>query len=230
MKAPAKVEVYRRTTNLRCAVFPGKFADDVFPRIKEIYPNIIPAVDVLQTGLANINAIMHPAGMVGNAGWIERHAGDFYFYREGLTPAVARVIEAVDRERLEIVRRLGHPPLSFIEIFHQAGLTSDAARTSGSVYQATQESTPNRSIKSPSTLEHRYLREDVGYGLVPMAEIARLLGAETPVIDALITLASEINETDYRSEGLTLEKMGLDGVKPKDLKAILYDGPLSNYG
>jgi opine dehydrogenase len=84
------------------------------------------------------------------------------------------VDQAVDRERLEIVQRLGLNPLRFVDIFHQAGLTSEAARTSGSIYRAINESEPNRTIKSPKTLDHRYIREDVGYGLVPMAEIGRL--------------------------------------------------------
>jgi opine dehydrogenase len=224
LAGPARVEIYRRTTHLRCAAFPGKFASEVIPLISEIYPNIVPAEDVLQTGLANINAIMHPAGMVGNAGWIEKHEGNFYFYREGITPAIARLIEAVDRERLDIVSKLGYPLLSFVEIFHQAGLTSDSAKSSGSVYQAISESAPNQTIKSPSTLDHRYLREDVGYGLVPMAEMGRLVQVETPVMNALVTLASEINQTDYRHEGLTLEKMGLAGVTPGDLKELLHQG------
>ena len=33
-----------------------------------------------------------------------------------------------------------------------------------------------------------------------------------PITDALITLASEINQTDYREVGLTREKMGLKDV------------------
>jgi opine dehydrogenase len=160
---------------------------------------------------------MHPAGMVGNAGRIETGGGNFYFYRDGITPAIAEVIGAIDRERLALARRLGLPLLSFVDIFHQAGLTSDAARESQSVYQATQESAANRTIKAPPTLNHRYLNEDVGYGLAPMSELGRL-------VDALITLASEINRTDYRREGLTLEKMGLSGVAPDRLRTLLHEG------
>jgi opine dehydrogenase len=224
MPQPARVEIYRRTTSLRCAAFPGKDTSDLVREIQEIFPNVIPATNVLETGFANINAIMHPAGMLGNAGWIEKTAGDFYYYREGITPAIASWIEAVDRERLEIVRRLGLNPLRFVDIFHQAGLTSEAARTNGSIYRAINESGPNQTIKSPKTLDHRYLKEDVGYGLVPMAEVGRLLGIKTPVIDALITLASVISRTDYRKEGLTLEKMGLAGVTPEHLPEVLHNG------
>jgi len=224
LAAAARVEVYRRTAHLRCAALPGRLTAELVGEIANIYPNVMPARNVMETGLANINAIMHPAGMVSNAGWIEKTSGDFYFYREALSPAVANVIAAVDRERLRIVDRLGLPGLSFIEIFFQAGLTSQAARASGSVFQATQESAPNRTIKSPAKLDHRYLNEDVGFGLVPMSEIGRLCGVQTPVIDSLITLASEMNQKAYRQEGLTLEKMGLVGLNLQQFDELLRDG------
>ena len=220
----AKVEIYRRTTHLRCAAFPGKFTAELVAEVGKIYPNIVAAENVLETGLSNINAIMHPAGMLGNVGRIEHDRGNFYFYSEGITPAISRLIGAVDRERLKIVGKLQLEPLSFVEIFYQAGLTSEAGRSSRSVYRAIQESAPNRTIKSPASLDHRYMHEDVGYGLVPMAEVGKLAGVQTPVMDALIALASEINEKDYRSEGLTLEKMGLAHVRIEDLKTFLHEG------
>lgn len=224
MPEPGRVEVYRRTTNLRCAAFPGKFTGELVGEVQAVFPNIIAAENVLETGFSNINAIMHPAGMLGNAGWIEKTGGDFLYYREGITPTIAAWIEEVDEERLEIVNRLGLKPLRFIDIFYQAGLTSVDARASGSVYRAINESEPNRTIKSPSTLDHRYIKEDVGYGLVPMAEIGRLVDVRTPVMDALITLASVAHGTDYRTEGLTLEKMGLAGIDAAGVKTIVENG------
>jgi opine dehydrogenase len=224
MPAPARVEIYRRTTHLRCAAFPGKDTRELVKEMEEVFPNVVAAENVMETGFSNINAIMHPAGMLGNAGWIEKTAGDFYYYREGITPAVAAWIEEVDKERLGIVQELGLKPLRFVDIFHQAGLTSEEARASGSVYRAIHESEPNRTIKSPGTLDHRYIKEDVGYGLVPMAEIGRLVGVKTPVIDALITLASVISRTDYRKDGLTLEAMGLAGMNAKKLPRVLQEG------
>jgi opine dehydrogenase len=224
LKGPARVEIYRRTTHLRCAAFPGKFTGELVPLIQAIFPNVVPALNAMETGLCNINAIMHPAGMVANAGWIEKHSGDFCFYSEGITPAVANVIAKVDDERLKIVGKLGLPALTFVEIFYQAGLTTGYARASGSVYQAIHESVPNKTIKSPPCLDHRYFNEDVGYGLVPMSELGRYLKIETPVIDALILLASEMNQTDYRKQGLSLENMGLAGVNPSKLETVLQEG------
>lgn len=219
-----RVEVYRRTTHLRCAAFPGKHTAKLVSEIQQVFPNVVAAANVLETGFSNINAIMHPAGMLGNAGWIEKTGGDFLYYQEGVTPAIGAWIDAVDRERLEIVNRLGLAPLRFVDIFHQAGLTTAEARDSGSAYQAIHNSEPNFTIKSPSSLDHRYIREDVGYGLVPMAEIGKLLGVKTPVMEALITLASTALNVDFCKDGLTLEKMGLAGVAPASLPKILAEG------
>ena len=224
MPGPARVEVYRRTTNLRCAAFPGKHTAALINQIKQVFPNIIPAANVLETGFSNINAIMHPAGMLGNAGWIEKTGGNFLYYREGITPAIGAWIDAVDAERFKIVQSLGLKPLRFVDIFHQAGLTTEAGRDSDSAYQAIHQSEPNKTIKAPPSLDHRYIKEDVGYGLVPMAEIGKLLGVRTPVMDALITLASTALGLDFRTQGLTLEKMGLAKIRSDDLQDILVNG------
>lgn len=224
MPEAGKVEVYRRTTNLRAAALPGKFTAELVGELQSVFPNVVAAANVLETGFSNINAVMHPAGMLGNAGWIEKSGGDFLYYREGITPAIGAWIDALDRERVEIVSALGLAPLRFVDIFHGAGLTTSEARDSGSAYRAIHQSEPNFTIKAPPSLDHRYIKEDVGYGLVPMAAIARLLGIETPVMDALITLASAALGVDFRSDGLTLEKMGLAGASPAALQKILRDG------
>jgi opine dehydrogenase len=203
MLEPGKVEVYRRTTNLRCAAFPAKHTANLVKEIQVIFANVIPAAHALETGFSNINAIM---------------------YHEGVTPSIGRWIDAVDAERVAIVRALGLVPLRFVDIFHEAGLTSDAGRKSGSAYHVIHESEPNRTIKSPPLLDHRYLNEDVGFGLVPMVEIGKLLGAKTPVMEALITLASTALGVNFRNDGLTLEKMGLAGVRAERLPQILHDG------
>jgi opine dehydrogenase len=224
MPEPARVEVYRRTTKLGWAAFPAKHNAELIGRISAVFPDIVAAENVMATGFSNINAVMHPAGMLGNAGWIEKTGGDFLWYREGITPAIGAWIDAVDRERVEIVRLLGCEALRFVDIFNQAGLTTAAARDSGSAYQAIHESEPNFTIKSPPSLDHRYIREDVGYGLVPMAEIGKFLGVSTPVMVALITLASVALGEDFQRTGLTLEKMGLGGIRREELPAILQNG------
>ena len=156
-----------------------------------------------------------------NAGWIEFTAGQLLFYRESITPAVARVIERVDQERLAICHKLGLRVPDFIDSFAEGGLTTEEARISRSVYRAMQESAPNRTIQAPPSLDHRYIHEDVGFGLVPMAEFGKFLGVLTPVMDSLITLASIALNLDYRKLGLTMERMGLSGLAAAQIMASL---------
>jgi opine dehydrogenase len=146
------------------------------------------------------------------------------FYREGFTDAVGRVTSAVDAERLAVAKALGVPAAPFIDIFYEAGLTTKAARDSGDISRACRESEPNKTIKSPSSLDHRYVHEDVGYGLVPIAALGELAGVATPTIDALVQLASLAVGVDYRRHGLTLEKLGLAGKSPSELLKFVEEG------
>ena len=211
----ATVGIYSYTRNLRFAAFPGRNAERLYDLMLPLFPEIVAASSVLETALLNINAIFHPPGMLMNAGWIEHTGGDFLYYKDGITDAVGQVVSAIDAERMAIAKALGIPTVTFLDAFHQAGLTTTEARDSGDVARACKESAPNATLKSPPSLDHRYVHEDVGYGLVPMAALGRLAGVPTPTIDAHIHLLSAATGNRYADTGLTLEKMGLAGV-PKD--------------
>jgi len=218
------VHLYSYTKNLAFAAFPGDAQARLYTLLKPVFPEIREASSVLETALTNINAVFHPPGMLMNAGWIEHTQGDFLFYREGITDSVGRTTEVVDRERLAVARAFGVPAVSFLDAFHRAGLTTEAARASGSIARACRESEPNRAIKSPPSLRHRYILEDVGYGVVPISELGALAGVKTPVIDALITIASAAIGEDLRASGLSLERMGLAGLSPTGLKRYIETG------
>lgn len=221
---PAEIDIFSYVKNLKFAAFPGKHADELFATIKPLYPEIELRSSVLETALININAVFHAPGMLMNAGWIEDTGGDFLFYREGITPAVGRVTEAVDRERLAVADALGIPSSSFLDNFFQAGLTTKEAADSGDISRACVESEPNKSIKSPPSLDHRYVHEDVGYGLVPFAAFGDLAGVETPTIDAIVHLCAQLLGIPFSETGLTLDKMGLGGLKPADLERFIMEG------
>jgi opine dehydrogenase len=221
---PAEVDIFSYTKRLKFSGFPGKYADEMFALIEPLYPEIVQVSSVLETGLTNINAVFHVPGMVMNAGWIEDTGGDFLFYREGITPAVGRVTKAVDDERLAVAKALGVPSASFLENFHQAGLTTKEAMDSGDISRACVESEPNKAIKSPPSLDHRYMHEDVGYGLVPFAAFGDLAGVDTPTIDGLVHVSSSMMGLDFARDGLTLERMGLEGIAAKDLARFVEQG------
>jgi opine dehydrogenase len=220
---PAQVKVFHVMKKLLFGVFPSKYTDELYSLFKELYPSIVPAINVLESGLTNLAAMFHPPGMLLNSGWIEFTKGDFKFYYEGITPSVARVVEALDEERLKIMEKLGFKPISFTEWYYLQGCTPIKTK---SVYEALQAGGPDQYLKAPSTLNHRYVTEDINHGLVPMASIARMLNVPTPNMDALIRIGSTINQTDYWKEGLTVEKLGIANFSLEELKEFLEKGKL----
>ncbi len=172
LQSPTHIKIYHKVKRRLFGCFPSKYGKDTFNMIKNIFPELQLVDNVLQTSLSNINAVLHPPGMILNAGWIEHTSGDFLFYSEGVSYSVAKVIKSVDQERLRIMRKLQLKPETLEEILIRCGFVSSVP---SSIYDAMRSSETIRFIKSPESIEHRYLTEDIGYGLVPMTNIARCL-------------------------------------------------------
>jgi opine dehydrogenase len=79
-------------------------------------------------------------------------------------------------------------------------------------------------VAAPPTLDHRYLHEDVGWGLVPWLELAGACGSPAPIMEALTVVAGALNGVDYVRTGLTLEKMGLAGLTASEIVTYARSG------
>jgi len=170
--------------------------------------------------LNNGNAITHPAGSLLNVGQIEFAKGDFYLYPQGISPGVARVIEAVDRERLDICRALGVSEVPNIERLVRYGLSKSAS----CLYEEYHNSEIFPVAKGPVDIYDRYITEDIPYGLVLWSSIARQLGIPTPLMNGFIDIGSALCERDFRKEGLTAEKLGLGSLNASQLNQYLMTG------
>lgn len=225
MAGPATVGVFALTA-ASLAAFPSRHLDECHGRVDALLPGqFSTAPSVLELDLQNVNAVMHPAQMVSNASWIEATGGNFLVYREGSGPGTSRIIERVDAERVALAGGLGVPTLSLVDALARAGYTTVEAARTGSVYRALQEGEAIGGVKAPPTLDHRYLHEDVGWGLVPWIALARVAGVPTPTMEALTTLAGDCLGVDFSRDGLTLDRMGLTGIEPGDILPYTQDGP-----
>lgn len=221
MTEPAVVRVHL-VTHSAVAAHPIDRFDECYERLDALLPGqFAKAETLLELDLANINAIMHPPGMVCNAGWIEATGGDFGFYSDGTRAAVSSVMEALDEERLALAERLEVRAVPFVALFSQLGFVEGGGEPPVSVQDALERSALIHPIRSPPTLDHRYLHEDVGWGLVPWVHLAAAVGCPLPTISAVIHLASVLNGIDYASEGLTLERMGLGGMTGREIRTAV---------
>lgn len=221
MVNPAKVHIFGIKNVIPVAAIPSYRTPEVIRRLSPIYPQFVPGDNVLKTSMDNIGAIFHPAITILNAGRIESTQGEFEFYMEGVTPAVARVLEAMDKERVAVAAAMGIRAMSAREWLYMA---YDAAGRN--LYESMQANIGYKGITAPPTTMGRYITEDIPMSLVPIASLGHHLEVPTPVIDNMIYLASIIHETDYWAEGRTVETMGLAGLSVKDIRRLVMEGNL----
>ncbi|MFM9881414.1 MAG: NAD/NADP octopine/nopaline dehydrogenase family protein [Burkholderiales bacterium] len=207
-----RVRITKASEHIVFGVFPSAETEAIAARIHPLFPAIKPAANILETVFPYTNAIHHPPAALCNVGRIEATQGDYTHYYEGISPSVGRLIDALDRERLAIAAALGARAERFVDYFFRAGYTTEAARASGLAYEAFHQSEPDRWIRAPASLDHRFFHEDVPYGLVLLTELGRAAGVPTPTALHIVHLAGIATGHDYRAEGLTLERLGLTGV------------------
>lgn len=224
-EGPASILVSSVAVNLPFAALPGCNTADLMHELDDVLPMLKGVPTILAAGLASINTVLHPPGMILAAAWIERSSGDFAYYADTAVPSVARLMAAIDEERLAIARAWGIPVEPFLDMFAEIGSTSREAAASGDFRQALEDSVPNRFIRAPSSLDSRYLHEDIPFGVVPLADIGKAVGAKVAVLEAIITIASTIAARDYREEGRTLARMGLNGTFELVLDSLLTAEP-----
>jgi len=219
MLNPAKVHVFGVKNVIPVAAIPSYRTPEVIKKLNIIYPQFVPGDNVLKTSLDNIGAIFHPGLTVLNAGRIEATHGEFEFYMDGATPSVARVLEAMDSERIAVAAALGIRAMSAREWLY---IAYDAAGRT--LYEAMQANVGYKGIKAPPTTLMRYITEDVPMSLVPIASLGHHLDVPTPIIDNMIHMASVIHDTDYWALGRTVETMGLLGLSVKQIRKLVLEG------
>lgn len=215
---PGKIRVFLKLKGgLFLAALPAGKTAEVLGKIEEIYPAMRAAKNVLQTSLQNGNPVIHPAITLLNAALIERTKGDFYFYEDGVTQAVGRLIEAIDKERISIGKKLG------IEVISEPELGCLQGYMTSSTYDKGYSEAPGfKGIRAQSDLDYRYFNEDVGYGLVFLKKLAEQVGVETPCISSMINIISLLMNRDYLGESKrTMESLGLSHYTTEGLMTLL---------
>jgi len=200
-------------------VFPATATERAMAALRPFFPGAVAYPHVLAAGLSALNPIVHPPGVLLNAGRIERSRGDFWFYEEGVTPAVVAAIEALDAERRALGTAFGLDLTPVAEAFHRAGF--GPAGDLGATINGSRMLT---ALRAPGAVATRWLTEDVTYGLVTWAALAAAVGVETPIIDAVVTLASAVLGVDCRAEARTPADLGLADLGPEAMVAFLHTG------
>lgn len=216
---PAQARIFRVKEAVPLAALPATHTPRVLEALASAFPLFIDGTSVLHTGLNNMGAIFHPALTLLNAGRIESTGGEFQFYIDGVTPSVARVLEALDRERVTVAAALGiraRTGLGWLKMAYDA--------TGANLYEAIHNQPGYRGIKAPPTLNHRYITEDVPMSLVPIAALGQRYGVQVRAMDSIIRQACIVHQTDYWRRGRTLDKLGIEQLSVDEVMRYAMEG------
>lgn len=177
--------------------------------LTSFFPGLQAAKNLLHRGLTDFGAVAHAVISVANISRIDRQE-EFAFYYDGLSSRTVVLLEQMEQEFHSISKSYDAEILPMKDILNRyyGCDTADLLTAMTTV--------PNyRHSVGPTTLNHRFLREDVACTLVPLQELAELASIPTPMIDTVINLTSLLGGSDLKKEGRSLSKLGLAG-KTKD--------------
>ena len=214
---PAEVAITTRATRLPIGVFPATASTHAHAVIAGAFPAVEPAGDALSGALMNAGPVIHPPLIVMNAGPLE-HFERWDIHNEGTQPSIRRVTDRLDAERIAVREALGYTPPHFPLSDHYEndrwmyGNAHDKLVDSGDWREHIE-------LRS-----HRYMREDVAYGLAFLVSVADWAGVPCPVASGLLALGGAIAGEDFTRAPRTLRALGLAGLDAAALRRLLHEG------
>lgn len=210
---PGYVHIYHIKHNLRIAAHRSSDTDTVVSFLTKYFPAIKKANNVFETAFLNIGMIFHPVPVLTNFAKIENKEV-FKYYHGAITPATADLLERLDAERIAIADKMGVYTIGVKEwLLQQYGSNGTT------LYEAIQNTEAYEEILSPTTLDTRYIHEDIRTGCVPMSYIAKMIGVATPTMDAVISWASALYNLNFYEIGRNDKDLNLEEIL-EDIKLL----------
>lgn len=177
--------------------------------------------NVLEISIDNLNALMHSGPILLNTSRIEaRPFIPYQYYIEGITPSVAKFIEAMDEERIAVAKALGINQRclrdEYVDMYHYGNKDM-------SLYEVVSTNPGYMGLMIDDTIHTRYVIEDIPYSLVPLCALGELTGVPTPCMSAVCTIGKAILG-DELDEGRTLKNLGLENTSVDQFLEYINNG------
>jgi opine dehydrogenase len=218
---PYEVAITVRAKRLPTGVFPLTRKAHALARLGAAFPGVIEDCgDALSAALMNAGPIIHPPLIVMNAGPLQ-HFERWDIHKEGTQPAVRRVTDALDAERIAVREALGYGPPHFPLANHYARDGEEWMYGRGSHNRLTDSGDWREHIVLN---QHRYMLEDTRIGLSFLISVAELAGVPTPLARAFLAIGSAVCGENFMRSGRTLASLGLGHLDRDGLQQLLRAG------
>ena len=214
---PGHVNISGIKSKVRIAVYPPSRAHGVYEKFGSILPQLFLGDNVLETSLENYNPIIHVPIALFNLGQLEKHQDRFGFYHDGISPKIAEAIDAIDAERMNLIGQLN------LDLTTVRDMLVEYYGTEGtSTYEIIRNCRPMKGYVLPDPFS--YVREDLLYGLVPMASMCDLLGIPAKATKSLISSWQTVDSVNYWQEGVKVDRLGVEGMNSEQIVKLATSG------
>ena len=188
---------------------------------------------VMDIGFSNINPVIHvPATLLGvstmeNWGKIfgTFYKTDYSIYAHAFCPSISEVQYKFYTEEVELAEAMnvGIEKYEKSDFFDRRSVLAIEYMGRDNMHLPLDEPESD-SNPGPNSIYHRYITEDVPVGCKIYHELGIKYGVKTPVIDAMITIASVMVGKDYYKEGYSLDYLGIGHLNKEELLDYLNKG------
>ena len=216
---PTEVHVASVRQKLDVATLPFDVMDHGFELCTTLFGDRFVKRDgLLAIALSNLNPQNHLGIALFNLTRMEK--AEQWSQGGNVTPAVGRFIEALDAERLTIAGHFGATVRTVQEHF---SLSFHVPMDTVSEMNQ-QMDRQGRGGFGPTTIESRYILEDVPFGLLPTVFLGKISGNPALLHEAGIAIFSAAYGRDLKGDNDILPALGIQGMEKADIETLCRRG------
>ena len=218
--APGHVHVSSRRKRIACASLPSTVQPLTARTLGELFGDVfIAAPDLMTVTVMNTNPTTHLAIVLCNLTRME-YGEDWGTYH-GISEAVGRLVEGLDAERIALAERFGSVVHTIREHLHASfglplGTVAEMA--------AEQHARRNGQAAGPKSLDHRYITEDIPFGIVPLVVFGHVAGINMPLHSAGLELISALCGRRFSDANDILASLAIDTMSKDRLLTLCREG------
>lgn len=219
LAAPAAVSISLLRARVEMAVIPHTAGPAALALCEALFgPRFALMEDMIGVDLGNLNPLSHYGLVLGNITRIEK--AETWAQMDHLTPALCRLLEDLDRERLALAAGFGVRTRSI----HESHALPGKIEPGPLEEMMPQVVRHRRAVNGPTSLDTRYVTEDVPYGLVATLKLAGVAGVPMPLHAAGVLLFSSLYRRDLAAGNLILPEIAAAFADRDSLRRATRDG------
>lgn len=206
---PGKVKILFKNVRNPIAIYTEKDKAVIQEKLNTLHYHFVYLESVIEAALHNPNLIVHTIGGIMSIPRIEYTEGDYWMYKEVFTPHVWNMVESLDKEKMDVLEKVGLERLSYVEACKFRNFENQTIDAKEAFLTYAKNSSP----EGPFVADSRFITEDVPEGLVLLESLGLMLDVETTTCTGLINIASAALATDFRENARTVELLGKENLE-----------------